>query len=102
MKLWVDDLRDPVEWTGETDWIWAKTYSVAIDYLRMGDVTLLSLDHDLGDFDIFGREQTGYDVAIWMAEFLDSWPKDGVRCHSANPIGRERILGVVERYGGYA
>jgi hypothetical protein len=99
MKLWVDDIRDPLKFVGK-GWVWAKNYSIAIDYLQMGGIEEVSLDHDLGDFDALGREYTGYDIVIWMAE-NDVWPPNGARSHSANPIGRERIEAVIERYGPY-
>jgi hypothetical protein len=35
-----------------------------------------------------------------MAEH-DIWPRDGIHVHSANPVGRDRILGTVNRYGPY-
>ena len=99
MKLFVDDIRDPKEWVGD-GWIWAKTYDIAIDYLQMGGVTEISLDHDLACYDATGREQTGYDIAIWMASH-DVWPRNGAKSHSANPVGRQRIEAVIKRYGPY-
>jgi len=95
MKLWVDDERPAPE-----GWAGAKTYQEAIDLLLIEKVEELSLDHDLADFSSDGREKTGYDVALWLVQRkLDgqSIPAQ-ISCHSANPIGRERILGVVDRY----
>jgi hypothetical protein len=40
---------------------------------------------------------TGYDFALWMAE-TGRWPLEKPVCHSANPVGRERIEGVIARY----
>jgi len=85
MKLWVDDMREPPD----TSWIVARSAAAAIDVLRTGWVTELSLDHDLGD----GRD--GYEVAAWleMHPALLPWRMD---CHSANPVGRERIMAAFE------
>ena len=48
MKLWLDDVRDPVQFTGQTDWTWIKTAEQAIALIATGQVTEVSLDHDLG------------------------------------------------------
>ena len=105
MKLWVDDIRP-----APSGWILAKNYHEAIAKLSMYDYDEVSLDHDLGDFDDDGQENTGYHIALFLAQrkqdrdllpeslkFLIFVPKI-VRCHSMNPIGLEKINGVVERY----
>lgn len=46
------------------------------------------------------KEKTGYDVTLWMAE-NNTWPRDGILVHSWNPVGAERMQGVVDRYGPY-
>lgn len=102
-RLWVDDLRDPANF-GRAGWTWAKTYDEAIHCLQLGEVLEISLDHDLADFtvDVFDElhEKTGYDIALWMAE-NDVWPPEGASSHSANPVGRNNILAVIDRYGPY-
>lgn len=112
MKLWLDDVRPcPVGWT------WVKTADDCTKKLSEGHkdptfaVEELSLDHDLsvehylagestgymGEDTYSGcREKTGYDVCLWMAEH-DIWPPL-IRIHSASPVGRERMKGVIVRY----
>jgi hypothetical protein len=34
MKLWLDDVRDPGDYTGACDWTWVKTAEEAISYLK--------------------------------------------------------------------
>lgn len=48
MKLFLDDIRTP-DWVypGE-DWTLVRTYQACLDALRIGTVTELSLDNDLG------------------------------------------------------
>jgi hypothetical protein len=43
---------------------------------------------------------TGYEVALHLAQraFEGKPVPDLVRVHSANPVGRERIEGVIRRY----
>lgn len=88
MRLWVDDLREPPDDT----WSWAKTSLVAIEMLKLsGDgVSEMSLDHDLGG------EDTTRPVVLWMCE-NGSWP-DHVYVHTANPVGREWLEGMIRRY----
>ena len=122
MTLWLDDVREP--WRhGFIGAEWAKTYDEAIAQLASGEVTFASLDHDIGacadctremkhigdmktpETTFYNRcphEKTGYDVVCWM-EQNNAWPRDGVRVHSANPVGRARMEAVIKRhYAGVA
>jgi hypothetical protein len=93
IRLWLDDMRPAPE-----GWQHAHSVNEAITILITGEVIEASLDHDLGDYAYDGGD--GYKVVDGMAE-NDVWPKDGVRVHSANPVGRQRIEGTVNRYGPY-
>ncbi|GAA4395229.1 cyclic-phosphate processing receiver domain-containing protein [Tsukamurella soli] len=88
MKLFVDDLRDPPD----ASWTVARTSAEAIRLLD-GDepVETLSLDHDLGGDD------TTRPLVLWLCE-TGAWPAV-VYVHSANPVGVEWLVGMVERYG---
>lgn len=94
MKIWVDDLRPPPDET----WVWNKTSADAIALLdaalktrHMGShLAFMSLDHDLGGDD------TTRAVVLWCCE-NDFWP-DEVVVHSANPVGRDWLEGMIERY----
>jgi hypothetical protein len=96
--VWLDDVRrEPVGWER------AKTVTECIELLKRGGVDIVSLDHDLAEEqegivweDASHHEPTGYDVALWLEEqaHLGCWtlvPGD-LRCHSANPSGKARIL----------
>jgi len=93
MDLWVDDKRPP-EAYGFEGFTWARTSEEAIALLRTGEARLASLDHDLGL-----ESGTGYDIVCWMEEH-NTWPPDGVRVHSMNPVGRKRMETVIERQYG--
>lgn len=89
MKLWVDDYRYPPE-----GWVWAQTLEDALDIVQnvpIYMITEMSLDHDLGG------DSTTRPLVRWMAEF-NTWP-DSVRVHSDNPVGREWLEGMINRYG---
>lgn len=92
MKLWVDD----DDWSGSRqppgdDWVWAKSSDEALVYLRTGEVTEISLDHDLGGDDTTRR------LVLWMCE-NDTFP-EVVHVHTANIVGRDWLVGMVNRYG---
>ncbi|CAM3260521.1 cyclic-phosphate processing receiver domain-containing protein [Tsukamurella hominis] len=88
MKLFVDDLRDPPDAT----WTVARTSAEALAILQTGaQVDELSLDHDLGG------EDTSRPIVLHLAEH-GGWPAT-VRVHSANPVGVEWLVGMIERYG---
>lgn len=112
MRLYLDDVRDPPS----DGWTIARTAEQARAIMLAGPVAFASLDHDLGicaqceslteDSEgnvrvevhgACGHLRTGYDFALWMAE-TGRWPLEKPVCHSANPVGRERIEGVIARY----
>ena len=96
MKIWLDDER-PMQ---EPYDIHAKTAEEAIAFLGTGQVTHISLDHDLG------QELTGYDVAKWIEEqaFHGNLAPLHLAVHTANPAGRKNILMALqnaERHWSY-
>lgn len=92
MRLWVDDLRTPPD-DGEM-WTWALSSKEAIQQLALfrNEVIEISFDHDLGGDDTTRR------VVLWICETDYPWPPV-VRVHTANPVGREWLVGMINRYG---
>ena len=90
MKIWVDDIRTPPDDT----WVWAKNSFHAKMFLigakSKDGVEIMSLDHDLGGDD------TTRPVVLWCCE-NNFWPGKVV-VHTANPVGREWLEGMIERY----
>lgn len=89
MKVYLDDLRP-----APPGWTLAKTADEAIESLRCGGVTELSLDFDLGD-PIHG---TGLTVLDWLEEAV----AEG-RCqlphmvaHSGHALGRRRLEAQID------
>lgn len=62
----------------------------AIALLQTGQVTEISLDHDLGD----DARGTGYDVVLWIEEavHLCGFVPPRMHVHSANAAARVRML----------
>ena len=89
MKIYLDDER-----VAPAGWIQVRWPDEAITYLEAGDITVISLDHDLGDD---GRG-TGYDVIVWIEEKVATDPTytpPEIRVHSANSSARIRMeLGI--------
>ena len=89
MRVWLDDLRE-----APPGWVRVRTPEEAIALLETGDVTEISLDHDLGLLD-GERERTGYDVLLWLEREVAEgrWviPLPEIGVHSANPVGRARM-----------
>jgi hypothetical protein len=91
MKLYLDDIRV----TPDNFDLRAYTAKEAIAMLKRGNVTFISLDHDLnveGMLDI-AETGTGYDVATWIegAAADGSLKRIGWAVHSMNPSGALRI-----------
>lgn len=87
MKLWLDDIRTP-----PPGWVWAKSSAAAIELLKHNDVREISFDHDLGG------EDTARRVILWICENNFCFPPI-CYIHSANPIGRDWMQGMIDRYG---
>lgn len=87
INLYLDDLRDPPE-----RWRISRSAFDAMICLMSGKVDILSLDHDLGE-----NKPTGYDLLQRMVE-KNIWPNEGFVLHTANPVGRENMKQLIERY----
>ena len=84
MKVYLDDERPcPPGWTS------ARWPDEAVSLLESGDVTHLSLDHDLGD----DERGTGYDVLLWIEEqvALHGFRPPAIQVHSANSSARQKM-----------
>lgn len=88
MRVWLDDVRPAPE-----GWIATRWPDEVIALLRTGEVTELSLDHDLGD----DERGTGYDVVLWIEEAvaIHGFSPPRIRVHSANSVARERMEAAV-------
>lgn len=100
MKVWLDDIRDPKKFSFVERWTWVKTAQEAIALLEKKKVTLISLDHDLGDEALVG---SGYQVAKWIEEaaYFNKIPKLDWRVHSQNSVGRNNIIHALEKAEKY-
>jgi len=84
MRVYLDDERQaPAGWVR----VWWPDEAIAL--LEAGDVTDLSLDHDLGD----DARGTGYDVVLWIEEAvaLRGFVAPRIVVHSANSSARLKM-----------
>lgn len=98
MRVFLDDERITPE--GRVRVWWPDE---AISLLQSGEVTEISLDHDLGD----DARGTGYDVVLWIEEavVLRGFVPPKISVHSANSSAREKMLAgieAIERHARYA
>lgn len=88
MKVYLDDERTTPEG-------WQRVYwpEEAIALLQGGQVTDISLDHDLGD-DVHG---TGYDVLLWIEEAVvtSDFKPPRMQVHSANSSARQKMQAAI-------
>lgn len=90
MRIWLDDRRQPPR----AGWLWVKSAEEAIRVLKAGRVTILSLDHDLGE-----GEKTGMDVLNWIEEQYYKGkilPPRNIFIHSQN-AARRPLMELVAR-----
>ena len=97
--LYIDDLRpvpdDCEKWT----WTTARSFHEAVVKLELIEFEMVSFDHDIASF--YGyKEMTGYDIAVWLSHRKEDglYVPTQYAVHSANPVGHERIQGVINRY----
>ncbi|AKQ63198.1 hypothetical protein A176_000110 [Myxococcus hansupus] len=95
MKVYLDDERATPE-----GWVRVWWPEEAISLLESGQVTELSLDHDLGD-DAHG---TGYDVLLWLEEAVATrgFVPPRVQLHSANSSARQKMVLAIARIERFA
>ena len=88
MKVFLDDIRP-------TPPGWERAYwpEEAIELLKTGQVTELSLDHDLGD----DQHGTGYDVLLWMEEqtALYGFKPPLIKLHTKNSSAEQKMMAAV-------
>jgi hypothetical protein len=88
MKVYLDDER-----TTPRGWVRVYWPEEAIELLKTGKVTEVSLDHDLGD----DEHGTGYDVVLWIEEavIVNGFIAPKIKVHSSNPSARLKMeLGI--------
>ena len=97
MRMWIDDIRPMPEgydyWCKSVDA--AKAKIIAIEKVRIfGDITLIDIDHDAGDFVAQGGDYIK--LLDWLEETGRNYP---IRIHSMNPVGVANMRAIIQRNG---
>lgn len=114
-KLYLDDVRTP-----KTEgWEVVRTYEDFVNWItENGLPDEVSFDHDLGrehtlyfmnnggfenppnPLDVKFESKTGYDAAKWLCEYCwtNGLPVPTWNVHSANPVGRDNIIQIMENF----
>lgn len=112
IKLWVDDIRNPVWFVGD-GWHWVKTVTEAICIIDEQDIEAISLDHDIsmkvsvgyGDARPFCSPETFEPVARFIAaKYLHEihggrteFPP--ITLHTASSVGAEKMKRILNDAG---
>ena len=93
MKIWLDDIRPAPE-----GFTLAHSVNEAILFIehaeRLGmPIELIDCDHDLGDY--FSDGGGGIKLLDWVCERQAFYPSN---LHTANPVGRDNMLRIINRY----
>jgi hypothetical protein len=89
VKVFLDDER-----VAPPGWRQARWPDEVVELLLTGEVTHLSLDHDLGD----DSKGTGYDVVSWLENAVATkhFKPPKISVHSANPPARKRMQAGID------
>lgn len=99
IKIFLDDIRIPAD----DAWQIITTYQAFVDKvidIDFDDIEIISLDHDLADFEDIRGEKTGYDVAKWLVNqaIMRNQNLPQIKVHSANPAGANNIIQYINGY----
>lgn len=96
-KLFLDDLRD----CNDPEYVVCRTSSEALEQVRQRGMPVdMALDHDLGE--VNGMDDTAMNFLHSLAEMLMDgdllFPSGfSYTIHSANPVGRSNIKGLLDQ-----
>lgn len=108
--LLLDDIRNAnqvLEYTKKEvfltrNWTLVKTYTEFINCITANGLPeFVSFDHDLGELAVIdGEEKSGYDCAKWLIDYCinNQLNLPAYFCHSMNPVGSEKIRGLLQNY----
>ena len=98
MKLWIDDVRP----APSDDYIHIFSVHMAkviIQHVEEGKfrdevIELIDIDHDAGDFKLFGGDYIK--LLDWLEETGRNYP---IHIHSMNVVGRTNMRNIIQRNG---
>lgn len=127
-NLFLDDIRNPADahpYTGQTmfldrEWVVVRNYDEFTAWIETNGLPgLISFDHDLAfshytpeplwtDYEASRawqdaqthQEKTGYECALWLVDYCLNTGNvcPDFYCHSMNPVGKDKIVGVLTQF----
>lgn len=98
MKLWIDDVRPAPEgydyWCKSVNAAKAKITVVEKVRIIFGDITLIDIDYDAGDYACDGGDYIKF--LDWLEETGRNYP---IRIHSMNSVGVENMRRIIQKNG---
>ena len=93
MKIWLDDVRP-----APNGFVWAHSVNEAIAVIESAEnngeeIELIDCDHDLGYYYSDGGD--GIKLVDWLCSRKSFYP---IVLHTANPVGRDNMLRLINRY----
>ena len=92
MKIWLDDLRP-----APLGFLWCRSVNeakaVIAEAEKLQPIECIDCDHDLGDYAADGGD--GIRLLYWLLERGTLYP---VALHTMNPVGRENMRRMLQRY----
>ena len=109
-NLFLDDVRMPMGvhlydskpiYKDNKDWVIVRNYNDFINcIIDNGLPNIVSFDHDLGDFDQYGNEKTGYDCVKWLVDYCidNNLGFPDYMIHSMNTVGDTNMVSYIENF----
>ena len=104
MKIWIDDMRDPLHFVGE-DWIWLKSAKDVWDFYVLcnlkestNNIVEIAFDNDLGP----GYD--GYYVFTRSESMIAAGGFKGLKAiyvHTSNPAAAQKFMLAKEHLASY-
>lgn len=128
INLFLDDIRHPHDaftYTNESmflqkEWNIVRNYNQFVKHIKTNGLPkTISFDHDLADSHYtpekywndyeaskkwqesqIHTEKTGYHCALWLVEYCldNSCGLPDFYCHSQNPVGKDKIIGLLTNF----
>lgn len=97
--LFLDDERIPgdvtwIQYPESVEWVVVRTFVDFVEFIDSRPLPdVISFDHDLQDFGIYGLEKTGYDCLKFLIDFClqNGYNLPVCYFHTQNVVGKENM-----------
>lgn len=106
--IFLDDERNVsdvtwVKYPEGLDWCVVRTmcdFMFAITQTPFEDISVISFDHDIAEYNANGCEVTGYDCLKWLVEYCQDNGVQMPECvfHTQNPVGKYNMESYYANY----